>query len=237
MTRQNIIKFLWLLAFGIAMAFLESSVVVYLRKLYYPEGFSFPLNPIDIHTAFVEIWREAATIVMLISIAIIAGKNKIERFSYFIFCFGVWDIFYYIFLKAIVAWPASLFTWDILFLIPFTWTGPVIAPVINSLTMVIIALILLYFKDKNKMLEAFKPTIYMLIIGSFLVLAAYLEEYLSFMLVEFSFSELFNVKNSALTDYSVSFVPETFSWFLFCAGLLVHMGAISFFINKNSRNN
>jgi hypothetical protein len=34
---------IWLAVFSMAMGYLESAVVVYLRKLYYPDGFKFPL--------------------------------------------------------------------------------------------------------------------------------------------------------------------------------------------------
>ena len=36
-----------LLLYAVAMGYLEAAVVVYLRAIYYPEGFSFPLKPMD----------------------------------------------------------------------------------------------------------------------------------------------------------------------------------------------
>ena len=75
----------------------------------------------------VEIAREAATIVMLLCVAFIAEKTRRGRFACFMLVFGVWDIAYYLWLWATLSWPPSLFTWDILFLIPLIWTGPVIA--------------------------------------------------------------------------------------------------------------
>ena len=93
-------RILWIvLLFSIAMGFLESAVVIYLRKIYYPNGFSLPLVAIDKDILLTELLREAATIIMLLTVGIIAGKTKVSRFAYFIFCFGVWDIFYYVFLK------------------------------------------------------------------------------------------------------------------------------------------
>src|SRR5690349_1048470 len=131
---------LWLTLFSIAMGFLESAVVIYLRALYYPHGFEFPLVLMPNTMAGVELLREAATIVMLVSIGIIAGRNTAQRFSFFIYSFAVWDIFYYIFLKVFVDWPPSFFTWDILFIIPVPWVGPVLAPCIISLTMIVLTL-------------------------------------------------------------------------------------------------
>jgi len=129
-------RFVAVTIFAIAMAFLEAAVVEYLRQLYYPEGFSFPLKMIPMNIYFVELGREAATIIMLAAIGYLAGKNFLTRFSAFIIAFGVWDIFYYVFLKLILNWPSSLFDWDILFLIPLPWIGPVLAPVIISVLLI-----------------------------------------------------------------------------------------------------
>jgi hypothetical protein len=125
--------FAWIVAFGVAMGFLEAAVVVYLRLLYYPAGFDFPLVLLPAITVFVELGREAATIVMLWAVAALAGRNGAQRFAWFAILFGTWDIVYYVALKAVLDWPASLLTWDVLFLIPLVWTGPVLAPVIVSL--------------------------------------------------------------------------------------------------------
>ncbi len=103
----------------------------------------------DEHLALTEIFREAATLIMLVGIGIIAGRNSSERFAWFLYSFAVWDIFYYIFLKLLLNWPESFMTWDILFLIPATWVGPVIAPVIVSITMIAFALIILYSNQKS----------------------------------------------------------------------------------------
>src|SRR5690348_14185303 len=111
-------KLIWLSLFAIAMGFMESAVVIYLRKILYPGGFQFPLMPISNDLAMVEIFREAATMIMLVGIGILAGRSVKEKFAIFIFCFAVWDIFYYVFLKIFLDWPQSLMTWDILFLIP-----------------------------------------------------------------------------------------------------------------------
>lgn len=125
-----------ILIFGIAVAYFEAAVVVYLRELFYPEGFSFPLQAIPLNLYVVEFFREVATMVILLSVAGIAGRKFWERFGYFIILFGTWDIFYYVWLKVTINWPSSLFDWDILFLIPVPWIGPVIAPVLVSVLMI-----------------------------------------------------------------------------------------------------
>jgi len=126
----------WVGLFGAAFAFVESAVVVYLRALYYPEGFVLPLKVLAQPHLLVEVVREAATMVMLCSVALIAGRKAWERFGYFLVVFGVWDIFYYVWLKAILDWPASALDWDVLFLIPVPWIGPVMAPFLVALAMV-----------------------------------------------------------------------------------------------------
>ncbi len=138
--RDHRTRVIFIILFGVAMAYVEAMVVVYLRELLYPEGFSFPLKLMPLNLIAMELSRELASIVMLVAVAAIAGKKFWERFGYFIILFGIWDIFYYIWLKVTIDWPSSLFDWDILFLIPIPWIGPVIAPVLVALLMVITGL-------------------------------------------------------------------------------------------------
>ena len=135
---------LWVAIYAIAMAAVESAVVVYLRALHTGAP---PLSVLQYqlptHLLGIEVAREAATLVMLIAIAAIAGRNAWEGLLYFALAFAVWDTFYYIWLWVFIGWPPSPFTWDILFLIPVPWLGPVIAPVIVSLCLIGGALFLL----------------------------------------------------------------------------------------------
>ena len=64
--------------------------------------------------------------------------------------FGVWDIFYYVFLRLLIGWPESLATWDLLFLVPVPWIGPVIAPVLVSLSMILAGGIMLWFEAADR---------------------------------------------------------------------------------------
>jgi len=134
--RKGMRKTLYLVVFAVAMGYLEAAVVVYLREIYYPAGFHFPITIITDRIAYVEIAREFATIVMLAAVAALAAERFHGRFAAFALMFGVWDIVYYIALKAALDWPASLMTWDILFLIPVPWVGPVLAPCIVSVCLV-----------------------------------------------------------------------------------------------------
>jgi hypothetical protein len=87
--------------------------------------------------ALVELPREFATMVMLFAVGVLAGRTWRARIGYAAVAFGVWDIFYYVFLKMMCGWPHSLLDWDILFLLPLPWWGPVLAPVLISLLMIL----------------------------------------------------------------------------------------------------
>ncbi|MHB1922742.1 MAG: hypothetical protein ACYCOO_10955, partial [Chitinophagaceae bacterium] len=144
-------KWWWgLTLFSVAMGYLETTVVVYLRLIFYPHGFHFPLVALSGQVAGIEILRESATLVMLICIGGLVGKNALQRLGVFMYCFGVWDITYYIFLKLLLGWPSSWNTWDILFLIPVPWVGPVWAPCILSMTLIFFASLIAYFQLKGK---------------------------------------------------------------------------------------
>ena len=127
----------WLIVFAVAMAYVESAVVVYLRAIYYPQGFAFPLVLMPPGMVAIELGREAATLVMLLGVAMLAGKDRWDSIALFCIAFGVWDIAYYVWLWVFLRWPPSLLTWDVLFLIPVPWIGPVAAPVIVSVVMIV----------------------------------------------------------------------------------------------------
>ncbi|MCF8372981.1 MAG: hypothetical protein K9H64_15275 [Bacteroidales bacterium] len=227
---------LWVTLFAIAMAFLESAVVVYLRELYYPGGFQFPLKVIGKHIAIVEILREAATMIMLLSIAVLVGKSLIERFAWFIFSFAVWDIFYYVFLYLLVDWPQSLLEWDILFLIPVTWVGPVIAPVINSIMMIALAILLLFFSEKNKKTRVGWIPWMLLIVGSVVVIVSYTIDYVDYMQEWFSLKELFFPDNTnQILEKATQYIPRKFNWFIYGIGVFMHLVAIISIYQKNSK--
>ena len=160
--------------FAMAFAFVESSVVVYLRQISYPEGFAFPLKPGITSQIAVEVSREFATIVMLVAVGMIAGTNRWQRFSYFLIGFGVWDIFYYVWLKLILDWPSSLLDWDILFLLPIPWIGPVIAPVLVSLVMIAGGVLILRKEEVAGSFRASKTAAVLVLLGSGVILFSFL---------------------------------------------------------------
>lgn len=120
-----------------AFGYIEGAVVVYLRALLYPAGFGFPLQPIPREIYHVELVREAATLLVLLGAARLAAREPLRRFAAFSFAFGVWDLVYYVTLKAALDWPSSWLEWDILFLIPVFWVGPVLAPMLVACGLVV----------------------------------------------------------------------------------------------------
>ena len=120
------------------MAWVEAACVYYLRLLVGRLD-PYQANPLPAHGVVdqVELVREAATLVMLFAIGMLAGLTWHSRLAYSAIAFGVWDIFYYVFLKVIYDWPKSLFDWDVLFLLPLPWWGPVLAPVCIAVLMIV----------------------------------------------------------------------------------------------------
>ena len=140
-------KYILLALFGIAMAHLEGVVVVYLRKI---------LGIIDSQSnieslknfpkkyLFIEKTREIATIVMLVTLAILVGENWLNMLIIFLWTFAFWDLFYYLSLYLLIKWPPKWTTIDVLFLIPRPWIAPVWFPIaISSITIIVIAILLL----------------------------------------------------------------------------------------------
>jgi hypothetical protein len=126
--------------FAIAMAWVESAVVFYLRSMIDRiEPYQADPLPVIGGFALVELPREFATMVMLFAVGVLAGRTWRARIGYAVIAFGVWDIFYYVFLKMMCGWPHSLLDWDVLFLLPLPWWGPVLAPVLISLLMITFA--------------------------------------------------------------------------------------------------
>lgn len=235
--KPSIIKILVLVTvYSIAMGFFESSLVVYLRALYYPEGFAFPLKVVDPLIAATELCREFATLVMLIVIGAMAGRTKTEKFAFFLFSFAVWDVFYYLFLKIILDWPASLLTWDLLFLLPCPWVGPVLAPVINAMTMIILALLIVARTSRSMHARLNSREWILLLLGSLIVIASYTMEFGAFMTARFSLAELCRPGNDdAVLAYAATYRPAHFSWPLFTAGALMHAAAVALFFFRKIR--
>lgn len=167
--RQSIKNLLALILFGIAFGYVEAAVVVYLRQsLNFVHHFTIghyrvvlnlgviefvkmtSLQMFNIKLAITEVYREMATIVMLIMVSYISARTLKRRIGAFMISFAMWDIFYYVFLKILINWPYSLFTKDIYFLIPIPWIGPILTPVICSLIIFIFGIKLYIIPRSDK---------------------------------------------------------------------------------------
>ena len=210
------------LIFSIAMGFMEGAVVVYLRDIYYPEGFKFPLVPISKLHSIVELIREAATIIMLIAIGWLAGNTPVKRFAYFLAAFAIWDLTYYIALKLVLDWPASILEWDILFLIPIPWFGPVVTPCIVSAMMLFLAALLLRAPETNGKTIIDKLSWTLLISGSVTVIASFVVEYIQYTVSVMDTA----VDNNLMLEELSKFVPGQFNWLLFAAGCAIILSGI-----------
>lgn len=137
---------LYVVVFAAAMAWVESAVVVDLRTLVDRlEPYQTDPLPFVENLGEVELVREIATLIMLAAVGWLAGHSRQTRWGYAFLAFGVWDILYYVFLKIIVGWPHSIWDWDILFLLPLPWWGPVIAPVTIAVMMIVFGTLITQF--------------------------------------------------------------------------------------------
>jgi hypothetical protein len=153
-------RWIWVVCFAIAFAWVESSVVVYLWEIYYGGLFNFPIiiewdggKVVTDKLMRIEFGREIATMIMLISVGWAGGRNAVQRFCLFMIGFGVWDLFYYIWLWVMVGWPESLMTWDLLFLLPLPWVGPVIAPTLIAMTMLVVGSLMLFYDGIGRLIQ------------------------------------------------------------------------------------
>lgn len=160
-------KVIFVILFAIFFGLLEAIVVIYLRQLFgsgntlvspkitkediiFSLGFISFLKPSaslliagSQRLLSLELWRELSTVIILLSLSLITGKTIKEKLAYFLLVFGIWDIFYYVFLKIIINWPTSFLEPDVFFLIPVAWLGPAITPVVISVILIIVAMLIL----------------------------------------------------------------------------------------------
>lgn len=220
-------KIFWVSLFAIAMGFMESAVVIYLREIYYNDGFHFPLKPIESSIARVEFFRELATIIMLIVVGYLSGKTKLQRFAYFNLAFAVWDIFYYVFLYIFLGWPESLKTWDILFLVPVPWVGPVWAPCLIALLMIIGSIFII--KEVEKNIHYKIKLIYwaLLISGALTCILSFMWDYLQYSHETTAWSFLSD--RNLFCEIS-NYVPTSFNFSLFLIGFIIMSTPVCYLI-------
>ncbi len=170
-------KFIPLSIFAIAFAVVEAAVVVYLREIFYPEGFSFPLKLIPDSILGIEMARETATLAMLVSAGAVAGRGWWQKFAFFMYVFGLWDIFYYVWLKVFIDWPDGLLAPDILFLLPVVCWGPVLAPVIVAFSLCISAVVIVRFDERNRIFILKATDVIWITLGALIIFYTFMADY------------------------------------------------------------
>jgi hypothetical protein len=231
------INYLPLIIFAVSMGLLEAIVVVYIRELYYPEGFRFPLKELPSRLIIVEWVREISTLFMLGCVAWISGKNFLKRLSAFLFLFGIWDIVYYIGLKIFLDWPESLLTWDILFLMPITWVGPVLAPFLCSLLMIAMALLFDFHQSYNNLKDLEFREIAFMFSGAAVIYFTFTVDF-GMILINGNFLQnyLTLAENREFLEILTTWEPTNFNWLIFALGIgLICVGI--FLVNKRNSAN
>ncbi len=195
----------WIFILSIAMAYLEAAIVVYLRRLFGIGDLILQVPPFDQQIAAIELGRELATLIMLLAIGWIAGHNNQSRLSIALIAFGVWDIFYYLWLNIFIGWPKSFLDLDLLFLIPLPWWGPVLAPVLISILMITGGVAILW-KNESRVSIRFSLAFWIpLILGVLLMLYSFMED--AIRILPANAATLNNLK------------PSQFNWPVYLIGL------------------
>ena len=208
--------------FAVAMGILEAIVVVYLRQMYYPQGFNFPLTLLSQKMMITEWIREIMTLVMLVSLGMISGKDSFQRFLFFLYIFAVWDIFYYAGLKLFLNWPVSFFTFDVLFLIPVPWISPVLAPLLCSMTMILFSVSMLVLREKGLSVCLLKREWGLAFTGVMLTFCSFIWDYTAIVIKNgFILNILSLPENDPFWKRLSQYQPEDYHWSLFAAGELL----------------
>jgi hypothetical protein len=200
-------KLLWVGLFAVAFAYVEAAVVVYLRQMYGIQNLLQDIPAFDPMIAFVEVGREFSTLIMLLAVGWAAGRSLQTRLGFAFFAFGLWDIFYYIWLKLFINWPESLLTTDILFLLPLPWWGPVIGPVLIASLMVIGGSLAVIADDRGQAVRFSAIEGILLLEGIMVLLYSFMENSLAAL--------------PADVDTLSQLRPSTFNWPIYLIGLTV----------------
>jgi hypothetical protein len=191
---------------AIAMAWLEAAVVMYLR-FFIDRIDPYQLDPLPLIAELgeIELVREVATLVILFCVGWLAGRERYSRLGYFLIAFGLWDIFYYVFLRVMGGWPETILDWDILFLLPLPWWGPVLAPVLVSLLMIVFGSLL--STAEGRLIRLAWWSWLAVIVGVFLALLVFMQEALKAL--------------PASIETIRAILPVDFNWWLFSLAIFL----------------
>lgn len=208
---------------------MEASVVVYLRTIGEPvrvaAGLSannlFPLLRLDrlppLLSALlkIELGREAATLIMIATAAFASSRSSTGSSKHwlaaFVLAFGVWDLTFYFWLRVLIGWPASLMTWDLLFLLPVPWAAPVLAPCIVAATMAIFGAWMLARKPEGSS----KFAGWLLAVGAAILFTSFIWDWRNWM-------------NGA--------IPSHFPWAIFALGEAGIIGGFLLYLKSGGDN-
>ena len=174
--RPVLSRLLCVALFAIAMGFLEAICVIYLRGKLFSGGTDTQEIVTQLGSFGIEHVREACTIVMLLTVAWLAASGFWTRTAMFFLMFGVWDITYYLGLRIFSGWPGSILEWDCLFLIPVPWFGPVLAPVLISVYMVVSCILLILREAAGSSLRMTLPVLALVGLGFVLWYWSFVED-------------------------------------------------------------
>ncbi len=180
LTRQNATEWRrWLIvaAFAGAVAWMEATTVVYWRMLldrldpYQPLPLPNPDGLCDI-----EVYREASTLLLFLALGLLAGRNWRSRVSYALIAFGIWDILYYVSLVVLIGWPQSILDWDLLFMIPLPWWGPVIAPTSIAVMLIVGGTLVSQFDEAERPIWPSRGALLLTGLGALLALYVFMSD-------------------------------------------------------------
>jgi hypothetical protein len=144
---------------------------------------------------------------MLLTLGMVAGRTWRARWGYAAVAFGIWDILYYVFLRMMSGWPRSLLDWDVLFLLPLPWWGPVLAPVTIALLMIVWGTIASQSRERILPAAITSKVWCLSAIGIALALYIFMAD---------SLRQLDQLKNGM-----AYVLPTTFNWPMFCGALML----------------
>ena len=182
----------WLYVWGIAFGYIEAVIVIYLRKIYYPDGFRFPIVLADIDIAAVEMLRELMTLILILAVAELTFRTFLKKFAACMIIFGIWDI---------------------LFLIPLPWVGPVLAPVLVSLALIYAGIVILVDMNRGYKFQFDKRFWIMEIIAGIIII-------ISFM-----------ISGTVVINQTI---PASFPWIIFLVGLFFGLVVFHYCLVKDS---
>jgi len=195
----------WVALFAVTMAYVEAAAVVYLRRIYGVTDLIRDMAPFDPPIARIELGRELATLIMIGTLGCSVGRSRQSRWGFACFVFGMWDVFYYLWLKVMLGWPGSLLEPDILFLIPLPWWGPVLTPVLIAILASVGGALAVIAEDRGATIRPGLAQWSAFVAGSLAALYAFMAD--AFAALPASAEELGRLK------------PTTFLWPVYLAGL------------------